>query len=169
MDQNKTECCFHTKHGKCSFTGKHLYNNQNYCGIHLRVIKSTDDCAICLCSMNSKTERIRLFCGHYFHTNCLSNVQRAECPLCRSNLVPLQAYEIFTKNVIKPIALQTFAMEKDVHGILFDCMRIANKIGERGQWHANILHQLMSLVEQNSDNTTRMSNVILSFQQALLM
>lgn len=161
------ECCYHTKRGKCSFKGQHCYNDKNYCGIHLRVVKSSDDCAICLSPMTSKTTRIRLFCGHWFHTDCLSNIQKAECPLCRSSFLPLQAYKIFKKNVIKPIALQTFATEKDCHGYIFDCMRLANKIGQRGQWHANVLHSMMVMFDQNAQDTNLLSNAMILFQEAL--
>jgi hypothetical protein len=88
--------------------------------------------------------------------------------MCRSSFLPLQAYKIFKNKVIKPIALQTFAMEKDSHGYVFDCMRLANKIGQRGQWHANVLHSMMVMFDQNAEDTNRLSNAMILFQQALL-
>jgi hypothetical protein len=130
-------------------------------------MKSKDECAICLNNMNVKNERIRLFCGHFFHTSCLSKIQKAECPLCRADFLPIQAYKIFKSNVIKPIVLQTFAMPKDIHGFLLNCMRLTNSIGQRGQWHASVLHQIMTLIEQHGNDSFKLSNALLVFSQAL--
>jgi hypothetical protein len=67
------------------------------------------------------------------------------------------------------MALQTFAMPKDTHGFVFDCMRLVNKIAQRGQWQVSALHQIMTLIEQTAHDTALMTNAIIVFQQALTM
>jgi hypothetical protein len=47
------------------------------------------DCPICLCEIDC--EDVGLICNHKFHAECLNNLQKAECPVCRG---PLE----FTKN-----------------------------------------------------------------------
>lgn len=39
------------------------------------------ECAICLDSFNEQC--ITLNCGHIFHRQCLSDMKKRECPLCR--------------------------------------------------------------------------------------
>lgn len=52
-------------------------------------LNKPEDCCICLESMSEKCRK--LSCGHFFHDNCLSEIKKMECPLCRKEIV---AYDL---------------------------------------------------------------------------
>ena len=47
----------------------------------------TNECAICLDSMNSQT--LTISCGHTYHSNCLLNwfEYNMTCPVCRTQFI----------------------------------------------------------------------------------
>jgi hypothetical protein len=48
---------------------------------------STNECAICLDSMNAQT--LTISCGHTYHSNCLLNwfEYNMTCPVCRTQFI----------------------------------------------------------------------------------
>ena len=44
------------------------------------------DCPICLCEIDRNEEDPGLICKHKFHIDCLNNLQKSECPVCRGPL-----------------------------------------------------------------------------------
>lgn len=45
-----------------------------------------EDCPICLCEIDKTEEDTGLICNHKFHINCLNQIQKSECPVCRGPL-----------------------------------------------------------------------------------
>ena len=128
-------CCSKTGKGKpCSFIGSFEYNGNYYCKKHLRVFKSKEECCICYCDMDDKKDNIELNCGHFFHIKCLSQCQKAVCPLCRVQFLPFESYRIFKSNVVKPLAHSVFAFNSSTHWSLFGMFRSIVNIASQGQW-----------------------------------
>ncbi|KAG0463702.1 hypothetical protein HPP92_019237 [Vanilla planifolia] len=49
------------------------------------------DCAVCLCSIGSRTEMLALRCSHVFHKPCVeawAKHRGSTCPLCRDSFSP---------------------------------------------------------------------------------
>ena len=47
------------------------------------VIPEDSFCTVCFESINSESIIIRISCGHIFHYNCFTQLNRAICPNCR--------------------------------------------------------------------------------------
>lgn len=143
-------CCFAKANGDiCSKKGKFEYDGQRYCGTHLKVLKSKEDCAICLCPMTTnKPQKIHLSCGHYFHNECLSHCQKAECPLCKSPFNEEDAYTIYSLTVIKPLAIELFRFPVDFHGYLVRMFRLTMSICRRGGWYLNMMNVLLTTIDK---------------------
>ena len=56
-----------------------------------------DDCSICLESINAKTGRVEMSCGHAHHFQCLTTWFKSgpvhQCPLCRKVATGLEDYK----------------------------------------------------------------------------
>lgn len=147
MSQTISRCCWRTKKGtECSFKGKKEYNGNYYCQKHLRVMKSKEECSICFMDMDKK-DTIELACGHFFHIRCLSQCQKADCPLCRTTFLPPESYRIYKSNVIKPLARSVFAFTSNYHSIIFGMFKNVLNVCSRGQWYIETLYALISSFE----------------------
>ena len=53
-------------------------------------LRELGDCPICLASMNSGCDIVKLSCGHHFHGQCaVTSLQHHNrCPLCRDSIPP---------------------------------------------------------------------------------
>ena len=71
----------------CTKLGKHEVAGKHYCGIHIKSAQTPHlECSICLGDISNKN-RIKLGCGHIFHTSCMTNWAQQDkdtCPLCRT-------------------------------------------------------------------------------------
>lgn len=74
--------------------------NSSYCRFHKKetieikekeIEESIGDCSICLCDVDEEQD-CRLICGHIHHIECIKQLNKAECPVCRG---PLE----FKKNI----------------------------------------------------------------------
>ena len=82
-----------------SFTRKccHISDNK-YCINHeLQYKFEKDVCAICFDTIGEN--EIPLTCGHWFHKNCLKNIQNKICPICRNEMTHKE--KIYIKSVPK--------------------------------------------------------------------
>lgn len=75
IHDTKKFCMFHRK--------KHIikYNIQ----LPKQII--LEDCPICLCEIERNEEDPGLICNHKFHINCLNQLHKQECPVCRGPLI----------------------------------------------------------------------------------
>lgn len=121
MQQATTKCCKMTSRGKaCPFLSKHEYDGEKLCGMHLKAVKATEDCSICLDPMSSHG-RIKLTCGHYFHKECLSKCKLSKCPQCRGGISSDECLSIFRKSKIDPLMSRVYTEVKpDVQSRMFD-------------------------------------------------
>lgn len=161
------KCCYDNGAKKCSYHGKHIYNGQSYCGKHLQVIKSQEECSICLNPMTVKAQRVKLSCGHYFHIKCLEQCQKAECPMCRSTFTIGEAYTIYERTVVKPIVNRIFKMPKDVHGALFNNIRFCIELCEKGDWYVSLICQLFMLINKHGNSPQRIVDAMFLMQDML--
>jgi len=105
-------------------------------------VKASEDCAICMCPMTSPPSRIRLGCGHYFHTGCLSRCLKSECPMCRKAIDPDLACVVFKDTIIRPIAYGTFALPVSAQPLVFDTIRAVNFGASMGAHYASLQQML---------------------------
>lgn len=92
--------------------------------------------------MTSPPSRIRLGCGHYFHTSCLSKCQKSECPMCRRTIDPDLACVVFKDTIVRPIAYGTFALPVSVQPLVFDTIRAINMGACMGAHYASLQQML---------------------------
>lgn len=62
---------------------------------------SEDICPICLVNMDNSEDKIKIECGHEFHTNCIIKwfrSSRGQCPCCLDN--PFQNVHLKNINII---------------------------------------------------------------------
>lgn len=123
MQQATSKCCKMTSRGKaCPFMSKHEYDGEQLCGMHLKAVKATEDCSICLDPMSSHG-RIKLTCGHYFHKECLSQCKVSKCPQCRGGISSDECLTIFRKSKIDPLMSRVYTEVKpEVQLRMFEVM-----------------------------------------------
>lgn len=122
--KNAPRCTFINTHGfSCPNYVKHTYNGKEVCNIHLNTLKANDDCTICLTAMDNPMLRIKLGCGHYFHTNCLGQCVKAECPLCRREMLPTEKRQVFLPTRVVPLFDPVFSMESSRQTVIFDMVK----------------------------------------------
>jgi hypothetical protein len=126
----------------CRCVSAHVYEGRLLCTKHLQSAKAGEECCICFIEMKAK-KRIKLCCGHYFHTECLSHCDRAVCPICRADISADQAYKIFENTVVKPTMVATLALPTDVHGFVFNGIHMLNDIASMGTVHSSLVHMLL--------------------------
>lgn len=162
-------CCSKTAKGQnCSFLGSFEYNGNYYCKKHLRVLKSKEECCICFCNMDDKKDNIELNCGHFFHIRCLSQCQKAICPLCRVQFVPMESYRIFKSTVVKPIAHSIFAFNSNNHGILFGMIRSLINISSKGQWYMETIFAIICSFESFTKHPEKRDDFVRNLQDFIL-
>jgi len=150
-------CCYVIKNGNpCPFNGKHNYEDKYYCGKHLHMVKAREECSICYNSMEQKALRMKLCCGHYFHKKCLAQCHKAECPLCRTSFTVGESYAIYQETVIEPISKSIFCMSKNVHAIVFNCVRMSISICEKGDWYINMLSKLLATLNKHLSSPAKL-------------
>lgn len=94
-------CSFvNTRGFPCPNYIRHTYNGKDVCNVHLNTLKANEECTICLCSMDNPMGRIKLACGHYFHVNCLGQCIKAECPMCRREMLPTEKRRVYMHRVM---------------------------------------------------------------------
>lgn len=153
MSLQVPKCCWTTlKNKECSFKGTIEYCGKYYCKKHLTVMKAHEECSICLCDMGDKKDTAQLACGHFFHVRCLSQCQKAVCPLCRTQFSPVECYRIFKSTVIKPIAHSVFAFSCNCHGLIFSMYRSIVSISGRGNWYLETLYTIIIAFENLAKN-----------------
>ncbi len=141
-------CQYKVRRGeKCAFKGQHQYNSQYLCGTHLRVVKSKEDCSVCMTPMSDPTERIKLRCGHYFHVDCLSYCPKAECPLCRKQLEPDEACIVYHSSLIKPLFTDIFKLPIDCQAHVLACARLIVNFAQRGAWLVDMLYHVLLRIQ----------------------
>lgn len=117
-------CSFVNVHGfTCPNYMKHTYNGKDVCNVHLNTLKANGECIICLTPMDTPVLRIKLACGHYFHTDCLGQCVKMECPLCRREMLPEEKKRVFTPTRIIPLFETVFNMGTSRQTIIFDMVR----------------------------------------------
>jgi hypothetical protein len=105
------KCSFMTAKGKsCPYSAKNSYNGKPLCNIHLNTTKANEDCCICLSPMDDIMKRVKLACGHYFHTACLGQCEKIECPMCRAELSTYERCKVYFPTKVAPIFRRVFSM-----------------------------------------------------------
>ena len=152
---------------QCSRKGIHIYNSKLYCGTHLNVVKSREECSICLCEMHTDKERIKLSCGHFFHLYCLEQCHSAECPLCRKPFVPHQAYKIFQNVFIKPFMDTIFSLPKNTQFSVIHSIKIIVGLGTAFPWCIKYLGQIIHLFNKFINNQELLERAFEAFVEEL--
>ena len=133
---------------QCRFRANNQYNGGHYCGKHLCVVKSTEDCAVCLSEMRTSASRIRLSCGHYFHIGCLSQVTKAECPLCRKQFDPRESMKVFDRTVVKPIFEEIFENDISTQSVVINVVRSVVRLSRSfSSYYVSSVQYVCELIE----------------------
>jgi hypothetical protein len=126
----KPQCSLLTNKGqRCSFAAIEYYDHQPCCKKHYNYLKSKDDCSICFFPMSlqkktAKEQVVKLTCGHMFHTDCLSQCSKSECPLCRAPFDPELASKIFNSTIVQPLMKTLFSMKTENVKSAIECFKI---------------------------------------------
>ena len=127
--------CTHqtTRNSQCKNKAHHIYNSEALCNLHLDLVKSREDCPICLSALDDPIEeKIQLTaCGHYHHKKCLSMCPTPQCPTCRTPLTPADNLSIYRKTIFEPLAALLFAQPKEVQSIIVNSLSLM--LGPPGQ------------------------------------
>jgi RING-like zinc finger len=102
---------------QCSFPEFH---DSQLCIYHLHNLRKQDDCPICFDSLDVPTTEVyMLSCGHLFHTKCLQHCKQPLCPMCRKQMQPIEAVEVFSTTVINPLMMRLYCLpSKSVEYVL---------------------------------------------------
>lgn len=149
-------CCHLTKKGTiCTNKGCHVYENNTYCGVHMKYIKAREECCICFQQMDKPSQKIRLICKHYFHKQCLASCIKPECPCCRKEFAPPECLEIYKENIVKPLMMEIFLLNGQNQGIMIDSIKRLTSIANKSNvWPFHALHYIIQIL-QNSLNTNQ--------------
>lgn len=84
---------------------------KNLCVFHVYQQRKSDDCAICLDGMCGDKQSVFLLqCGHMFHTECLRECIKPQCPVCRIQLKGDEAAMLFYPKVLRPICVKLYSL-----------------------------------------------------------
>lgn len=175
------------KNTRCNnkVTKPHLYcyrhKNQNMISIKstskhykepkdkIEVTKDFDDvCSICLCDVD-KEDDCNLICGHRHHVDCIKQVLRSECPVCKGPLT------FGTKNTInvQEIKKKEIAYVKEMHtnqdATNALVLELANEYMNQ-HTSSSSLSNTSSVSSSNDDNsyTIAIENSLLDMEEAEL-
>ncbi|NDC95544.1 hypothetical protein EBZ38_05035 [bacterium] len=156
----------------CKFKGKVTYEGRCYCAKHLQVVKSMEECVVCLCEMTESKDRIKLSCGHYFHRSCLSHVEKAECPLCRTVFTADECVRVFEKTVIRPMLMEIFSKTLVVQTTLMDTIKSLIKISRNSldpNYYVSCVLYMAKTVESSMQHTCPrdMNNILTIVSSAI--
>jgi len=70
--------------------------DSGFCNSHkIKIFEKPEECPICMESLEN--ERVPLSCGHWVHMECLGNLDKYDCPLCRKNIKSCLPKDILAK------------------------------------------------------------------------
>jgi hypothetical protein len=126
MDQAhnaSAKCTYITHNGHhCPNYSRTIYEGKHVCNVHLNTIKANDNCPICLSMMGNPALRMRVKCGHYFHTACLGMCMEIKCPICRADLAPRDISKAFTPTKVTPLFDKVFTFSAKKQHIIFETL-----------------------------------------------
>jgi hypothetical protein len=125
------------------------------------------DCAICLCEIEKDDKDTGLVCGHRFHVDCLNQVEKAECPVCRAplsfldsknstvdiNKIKIKEQEEFENNKLRQIEADAEFSRRlqnrgnranNGHGIIIDMGQMLQMMNE--------IHMMGEIIDGNNRN-----------------
>jgi len=91
-------CCqgITEKKDQCTRTGTTHYEGKWYCKSHLRIIKSQEQCPICLEDMKKGSAVDVCGNGHYYHKDCMSKCKTVGvCPTCKRQITMTASVKVF--------------------------------------------------------------------------
>lgn len=132
------KCCHSTlTGGACHKAASIITNGKPLCKLHHNFDTRNGDCIICLDPMNNTSERTKLGCGHYFHTNCLSKCEKPECPVCRTKWDPRLIDSLFYGTRVQPDLYRVYEMGANhvtsylgLHRSMVDFVTTASSVAE---------------------------------------
>ncbi|NBU34198.1 hypothetical protein EB118_08785 [bacterium] len=154
----------------CKYVSKTVYDGKHLCKRHLDVVKSVEDCALCLCDMGQRKNKIRLHCGHYFHLTCLSHVQKAECPLCRSVMSAQECILVFDKTVIKPVLTEVFSTNLSTQDAIWNIIKSLIKMSKYTfdpSYYISCISYICNVIETTYIPPTHMNSILVLMSNAV--
>jgi len=97
-------------------------------------------CSICL---ENNDELIKTPCNHYFHKNCINEIKRPNCPLCKKNIFKfLIKIGISKKEIFNRIQI-------DDYRIMYDSITTSDNYGEKDTDDLMIISILAKKINTN--------------------
>lgn len=156
------------KGGECPYNAYHCYDGKHVCGIHLKYMKSLEECSICLCEMKNSPDRFKLGCGHTFHKSCLAYYNKAECPLCRRPYLPIDAMFVFSDTISNPLIFDVFSTHVECPPFILDIY--TKVVGIANKWKNGLLslHYVTSIYDQIGGTNSSILDAVRIFEKVLL-
>jgi len=140
------KCSYITTNGhRCPNYSRSIYDGKHVCNVHLNTIKANDNCPICLSMMGNPALRIKVKCGHYFHTACLGMCIDLTCPICRRELAPRDISKAFTPTKVTPLFDKVFTFSAKKQNIIFETLeRLIDNVPEMAEQDIDIFRAYTS-------------------------
>jgi RING-like zinc finger len=162
--------CQHTtlKGSPCPYTARHCYEGLYVCRIHLKYMKSREDCPLCLDEMTNSHDRFKLTCGHYFHKTCLECCYKAECPICKAPFAPIDAMFVYVDTISNPLMFDVFSTPHSCPPTILDLYNKIINITKRWQNGLFSLYYIASIYEHVGGAYSSLNDAIKIFERAIL-
>jgi len=117
------------------------------------------NCRICLCEIEENEEDTGLICKHRFHVDCINNIHKPECPICREPLNLINSSKVdINKIKQKETEEKLLNEQKQINEDLHLGRRLQNEDGynhnnyNNHRYINNLGHHILFNMEFNSFN-----------------
>lgn len=160
------KCEFQSKNTVCHRKKKHELDGMALCGMHYNALMKQQECSICFSQLKAE-KNIKLACGHFFHTHCLSKCCKRECPLCRKRMCPDDCYEVFQETIIKPLTKWVFTFQDSEQFTLFNTFNHLITLNQKSEWLCRNFSHICQRFHNTNLNFAQMEHVLRQLEDTM--